>query len=69
MQIGKFPGVSLLNEDQIHTLAEAFEEALRLTDTKDRTCPRAEAIVDRIITAFEIGERDPKRIARAAVEN
>lgn len=50
-------------------MIEAFEEALRLADIKDRTCPRAEAIADRIITTFEIGERNPVRIARATVEN
>ncbi len=69
MQIGKLPGCSVFNEDQVHVLTEAFEEALRLTEIQDRTSLRAESIAERIITTFEIGERDPKRIARLAAEN
>lgn len=69
MEIGKPPACSAFSGDQVAVLTEAFEEALRLADIKDRTCPRAEAIADRVITTFELGEREPKRIARAAVEN
>src|SRR5262249_23527357 len=69
MPIGKPLAPSVFDDNQVHVLTEAFEEALRLTDITDRTSWRAEAIADRIIATFGTGERDPKQIARAAVEN
>jgi hypothetical protein len=69
MQIGKLLGCGAFDETQIAVLSEAFEEALRLSDIKDRAGLEAEAVAHRIITTFEIGERDPKRIARMAAEN
>jgi hypothetical protein len=69
MQISKLQGCSVFDEQQVQIMTEAFEEALRLSEIEDRSSLRAESVAERIIVSFKLGERDPKRIARMAVEN
>jgi hypothetical protein len=69
MLFAKRPQCGVFGEEQVAVLTAAFEEALRLTEIEDRQSLRAEALADRILSSFEVGERDPKRIARMAAEN
>lgn len=68
MEVGKLLGCCVFDEQQVHLLSKAFDEALRLADIEDRSGEQAEAVAQRIITTFQVGERDPKRIARIAAQ-
>jgi hypothetical protein len=69
MQTDSVRETSVFNERQLSILRQAFEEALRMNEIKDRSDIRAQTIARRIISSYALGERDPINLACTASRN
>jgi hypothetical protein len=57
-----------IDADDTARLADAYEAALQLLQLKDRTDPVTDILARKIITVYQLGERDPARICARAIK-